>query len=228
MKKQIGNDKRVAALFERALDDLKRAGAVLVDIETDMPDDAHAEGFDELTVLSYELREDMGKYLKGSPADIKTRSLADLIAFNEAHAEEEMPFFGQDLFEKAEETTDKAAYEKARADDLRITGPEGIDKLLADNDVAFLISPSVGPAWTIDLVNGGHYNGTIGMGTLPAVAGYPHLTVPMGAVMGLSVGISFVGAKWDDAAILKAGAAYERVRTAKLATPTYAPWKPTE
>ncbi|WP_240504492.1 amidase [Tsuneonella mangrovi] len=225
MRKQIGNDKRVAALFQQAMDNLKAAGAVLVDIDYDMPDDSHASGFDEMTVLLYELREDLGKYLTSSPADIPIRSLADAIAFNKAHADKEMPWFGQDLFEKAEETTDKAAYETARANDVRITGPEGIDKLLADNKVAFLVAPTVGPAWTIDLVNGGNYNGSIGIGTLPAVSGYPHLTVPMGAVKGLPVGLSFVGAKWSDHKLLEAGAAYERVRTAVLPEPTFAPWK---
>jgi len=225
MRKQIGNDKRVAALFQQALNDLERAGAVPVYIDVDMPDDAHVKGFDEMTVLLYELREDLGKYLRGSPADIKVRSLADLIAFDKAHAKEEMPWFGQELFEKAEQTTDKAAYETARANDVRITGKEGIDKLLADNHVAFLLAPSVGPAWTIDPVNGGHYNGTIGIGTLPAVSGYPHLTVPMGAVMGLPVGLSFVGAKWQDHELLEAGAAYERVRSGKLPVPSFERWK---
>jgi amidase len=151
------------------------------------------------------------------------RSLADVIAFDKAHAAEEMRWFGQDLFEKAETVTE-ADYEKAHAANLQLAGPEGIDKLLADNKVSLLIAPTVGPAWTTDLVNGDHYNGSIGATSLAAIAGYPHLTVPMGAVEGLPVGLSFMGPKWSDHALLLAGAAYERARTAKLAVPSLKPW----
>jgi amidase len=225
LKKQVGNDPRVSALFDQALADLKRAGAELVDIGYTYPDKL---GDDEMTVLMFELREDMGKYLAGSPADTGMHDLADLIAFDKAHQHEEMRWFGQDLFEKAEQTTDRAAYEKARAEAHRLAGPDGIDKLLADNKVQFLIAPTVGPAWTSDLVNGDHYNGSIGAGTLPAVAGYPHLTVPMGAVEGLPIGLSIIGAQWHDHEVLEAGAAYERARTAVLPKPSFERWKPAE
>jgi amidase len=224
LSKMVGNDPRVAKLFEAAVTDLKRAGAEVVEIGYEMPE---AMGDNELTVLLYELREGLDAYLKGSPADIPVRSLADVIAFDEAHAAEEMRWFGQDLFEKAEQTTDAAAYRKARDANLRLAGPEGIDKLLAANRVAVLIAPTVGPAWTTDLVNGDHYNGSIGATSLAAIAGYPHLTVPMGAVEGLPVGLSFIGGKWQDHALLLAGAAYERARTTKLAVPSLKPWAPT-
>jgi len=225
LRKQVGNNPDVAKLFEQALADLKAAGAVLVDVEYDFPD---AMGTDEFTVLLFELREDLGVYLAGSPADIPVRSLADVIAFDKAHAAEEMRWFGQDIFEQAEATTDREAYEKARANSLRLAGPEGIDRLLAENNVQFLIAPTVGPSWPTDPVNGDHYDGSIGAGTLAAVAGYPHLSIPMGAVEGLPVGLSFMAGKWADHAVLKAGAAYERARSATLAQPSFERWKPAE
>ena len=223
LRKQVGGAPRVTALFEQALGDLRRAGAEPVEIDYDMPDEL---GKAETAVLQFELREDLGAYLKGSPAGIPIRSLADAIAFDNAHAREEMRWFGQDFFEQADKATDRAVYEKARATSLRLAGAEGIDRLLAANRVRFLVAPTAPPAWTSDLVNGDHYNGSIGAGTLPAVAGYPHLTVPMGAVEGLPVGLSLIGAKWDDAEVLKAGAAYEQARSVVLAAPSLERWKP--
>jgi amidase len=132
------------------------------------------------------------------------------------------------LFELAETTTDREAYEKARANAVRIAGEETLDRLLTDNDVQFLVVPTRGPAWTSDLINGDNFNGSIGFGSPSAIAGYPHLTVPMGDVEGLPVGISFLGAKWADHAVLKAGRAYERARTVLLPAPTFERWKPVE
>jgi amidase len=224
MRKQVGSDSRIAALFERALADLKAAGAIPVEIEYDFPEAAWA---DELTVLLFELREGLNAYLAGSPADIPVRSLADVIAFNQAHAAEELRWFGQDLFVQAEGTTDRAAYEKALANIRSAAREQGIDRLMAENDVSFLIAPTEGPAWTSDLVLGDHFAGSVGAGYLAAIAGYPHLTVPMGAVEGLPMGLSFIGGQWQDHAVLQAGAAYEAKRGAVLAQPSFAPWKPT-
>ena len=226
MRKQVGNRADLAAVFDRALADMVRAGAVLVDVEFE-PDSAMYS--DSFTVLMFELREEMGKYLASIPAfkDGDTpRSLADLIAFNAANADTEMRWFGQELFHLAEATTDRTAYETARANALRIAGPETLDTLLADNSVQFLVAPTRGPAWISDLVNGDNYNGSIGFGSPSAIAGYPHLTVPMGQIEGLPVGISFFGAKWADHDVLKAGAAYERARSAVLPEPSLTPWSP--
>ncbi len=227
MRKQTGNRADLKAVFSTALADLERAGAVLVDIEYDPNPQMYGDSF---TVLMFELREDMGKYLESLPRvtgrDTLPRSLADLIAFNSANTQDEMRWFGQELFELAETTTDRAAYETARANALRIAGPETLDKLLADNNVQFLVVPTRGPTWVSDLVNGDNFNGSIGFGSPSAIAGYPHLTVPMGAIEGLPVGLSILGAKWDDHGVLKAGAAYEKARTAKLPAPTFRPWRP--
>ncbi|QUL36663.1 amidase [Erythrobacter sp. JK5] len=228
MRGQIGNREDVKAVFERSLDDLERAGAVLVDIEFAMN---NAIWDDSFTILLFELRETIGEYLRSIPemeGGETPRSLADLIAFNTANADSEMRWFDQGIFEQAESTTDREAYEKARANALRIAGPETLDKLFAEHGVQFLVAPTRGPAWVSDLVNGDHFNGSIGFGSPAAIAGYPHLTVPMGAVEGLPVGISFFGAKWEDHAVLKAGAAYERARTATLPTPSFKRWKPAE
>ncbi len=219
MRKQAGTDPKVLALFAKALADLKAAGAELVEIDWSFPEDM---GKREETVLFYELREDLGTYLRSLPGNPSVRSLADVIAFNKAHPEE-LRWFGQDVFEKAEATTDVAGYRTARETSLRLAGKDGIDKLLADNKVSFLIAPTDGPAWPIDLVSGGG-GIRVGAGSIAAVAGYPHLTVPMGGVEGLPIGLSFIGAAWDDARVLAAGAAYERARTVPVLRPSLKRW----
>jgi amidase len=222
LRQAVGNDRGVEALFETALADLARAGAELIDIEFE-PDEDMGEA--EFAVFLFELREGLAAYLASSPADIPVRTLDEVIAFNEAHASEELRWFGQDMFQMSAGATDRSAYEEARAKSLRLAGAEGIDKLLAEHDLDLLVAPTAGPAWTTDLVNGDHYNGSIGAGSLAAVAGYPHLTVPMGAVEGLPVGLSFFGAKWADHRVLQAGAAYEAARTTQIPLPRLARWE---
>ena len=224
LRKAVGGNPDVAALFERALADMRAAGAELVEIDYE-PDEKM--GADEFLVLQYELREDLAAYLASSPAAIPVRTLAEVIAFNQAHAGEELRWFGQEIFEMAAQATDRAAYEEARANSLRLAGVDGIDRLLAEHRVTLLVAPTVGPAWTTDLVNGDNYDGSIGAGSLAAIAGYPHLSVPMGAVHDLPVGLSIMGAKWADSAVLRAGAAYERARTAPLANPDLGVWSDT-
>ena len=221
LRKAVGNDPRVAALFDAALADLRRAGAELVELDYEAP---AAMGEAEFAVLLYELRRDLNAYLAASPAPIPARTLAEVIEFNRAHSGEELRWFGQDLLELAETKTDADAYRKARAESLRLAGPEGIDKLIADHSLDVLVAPTVGPAWTTDLVNGDNYNGSIGAGSLAAVAGYPHLTVPMGAVEGLPVGLSFMAGKWADHRVLQLGGAYERARSAALREPSFERW----
>lgn len=226
MRQQTGSRADVRAVFERALSEMEAAGAVLVDIDFDPNPAMYRDSF---TVLKYELREGMAKYLASIPqfeSGETPRSLSDLIAFNKANADAEMRWFGQDIFLEAEATTDRAAYEKARANALRIAGPETLERIFAENDVAAIVAPTRGPAWMSDLVNGDNYGGSIGFGSPAAIAGYPHLTVPMGAVERLPVGISFIGPKWADHAVLKAGAAYERARTAELPAPSFKRWMP--
>ena len=204
------------AAFEEALGVLRAQGATLVDI-AEFGGDRGAISRNELVVLLAELRADMNTYLATLPATVRTRTLADVIAFNRAHADREMPLFDQDLFEQAEATSLDEAYRTARETSLRLAGPEGIDRLLRDNNVVALVSPTRPAAWLIDAVHGDTSPGGGSAGSLAAVAGYPHLTVPMGRVRGLPVGISFMGAKWDDARILALGYAYEQASRQRFA-----------
>jgi amidase len=201
--------------FEEALSTLRAQGAILVEIEKFERKPEMGQG--ELKVLLTELKADLNAYLATTPPSVTTRTLADVIAFNTANADREMPLFGQRTFEEAEKTKglDDPEYRRARATSLRLAGAEGIDKMLKDNDVVALVGPTVAAAWLIDAVHGDMYPGG-GAGGFAAIAGYPHLTVPMGAVKGLPVGLSFIGPKWSDSTILSLGYAYEQASQKRL------------
>jgi len=209
----------INALFAQAVEALKARGAEVIELKDYKP--ADSIGDDEGAVLMSELKTDLNAYLTTTPDTVKSRTLADLIAFNKAHPRE-MALFGQELFETAEATKGLSDpdYLKARANSVRLSGPEGIDKLIADHHLDALISPSYSAASRIDTVSGDHVGGRAS--TLPAVAGYPHLTVPMGQVGGLPVGISFIGPAWSEARLLTLGYAYEQAAHARK-PPTYAP-----
>jgi amidase len=198
------------AEFARALAVLEAAGAVLVEIEQG-PDMATI-GRLEFTVLMVELKHDLNLYLASTdPTQVKTRTLAEVIAFNAAEPRETV-LFGQELFVLAEATRglDDPEYVAARADSLRMAGPEGIDRMMTENRVVALIAPTTSRAWTNDPADEDRMQGSASR--LAAVAGYPHLTVPMGLDRGMPVGLSFIGGKWEDARILSLGHAYERAR----------------
>ena len=202
-------------VFEEALLVLKQQGATLVDINELKDRDKIGEA--ETLVLQTELKADLNAYLATTPEAVKTRTLADLIAFDSAHAQQELALFGQETFIKAETTKglDDAAYKAARALSLRISGHDGIDAMLAANHLDALVSPTMPPAWKIDIANGDQIGGS-GAGGLAAVAGYPHLTVPMGTVMGLPVGLSLIGPAWSEARLLGYGYAYEQAAKIKM------------
>jgi amidase len=204
------------AAFEQALQTLRAEGAILVDI--DKFEGRGQIGSESYKVLLSEFKADLNTYLASTPPTVRTRTLADLIAFNNANAAAEMPLFGQDIFEGSEKTKglDDPEYKKARATSFRLAGPEGIDRMLKEHNVVALVGPTVAAAWLIDSVHGDQYPGG-GGGGLAAVAGYPHLTVPMGAVRGLPVGLSFIGPKWADALILSLGFDYEQASQQRLA-----------
>ncbi len=211
MRDRAGDRADVAALFDAAVKQMEGLGATVVDI-TDSRKGTEGLGAAEFEILLTELKADMATYLRGLPNANAPKSLADVIAFNKA-TPEELKWFGQDTFELAETKggLDSPAYLAAREKAVRLAGPEGIDRLLETHDVDLLVGVTNGPAWVSDLKKGDSYNSP-GTSQLPAVAGYPHLTVPMGAVEGLPIGVSFIGAKWSDADVLAAGYAYEQAR----------------
>jgi amidase len=221
LRDQIGDQPGVTAAFEAALARLRAKGAVLVDIAASKYD--RAIGRNEHVVLYTELKAGMAAYLATTPPAVKVRSLADVIAFNKANAAAEMPYFAQESFEESNETKGLSDpdYRKAQADAQRLAGPDGIDRILRDANVAMLVQPTQGTPWFIDPVNGDQGGGP-SASTAAAVAGYPHVTVPMGLVMGLPVGLSFTGPKWGEAALINAADAFER-SAPPLPAPTYAP-----
>ncbi|HEX2817555.1 MAG TPA: amidase, partial [Phenylobacterium sp.] len=223
MRFAAGMPPETAAVFEQALQVLKAAGATLVEIPK-FPSDTKDLGPLENTVLMTELKADLNAYLAStSPERVPTRTLSDLIAFDKAHAAQEMSLFGQDLFEEAQKTAGLAdpAYLKAKADAHRLAGPEGIDRMLSENHVSALVAPTMAPAWLIDpvLKDAGVFGEA---GGPPAIAGYPHLTLPMGQVRGLPVGLSFIGPAWSEASLLAYGYAFEQAAHARK-PPRYRP-----
>lgn len=200
-------------VFDAALAAMKTAGADIVNV---VSFDRRAEVSEaELIVLLTELKVDLDGYLRWTPPQVQTRSLADVIAFNKATSAE-MVHFGQELFERAVATRGLkdpayvAASEKAR----RLAGPEGIDRMLKTTGAVALLAPTGGPAWLTDLVNGDHFLGAAS--ELPAVAGYPHVTVPMGVVNGLPVGISFIGSAWSEGRLIGLAYAFEQQTRARV------------
>ena len=212
-RKFFGINDATDAVMKSAIDVSKQLGATIVD-----PADMATTGkYDdtEQEVLLYEFKTDINKYLSGLNASVKTRTLADLIKFNEANRDREMPYFGQELFEKAEKkgplTEEK--YKKALAKNHRMSRAEGIDDVLKKHKLDAIIAPTGGPVWPTDLVNGDHYTG--GYSTASAVAGYPHITVPAGLAFGLPVGLSFFAGAWSEPALIKFAYAFEQATKAR-------------
>lgn len=211
-------DPRVTAVLDRAVAELKAAGAEVVEIDAG-PSMAQI-GRNEYLATITEYKAGLDAYLAAAPPTVKVRSLADLVAFNDAHAAAETPFFGQERLTEASQTKglDDPAYRAALATALRLAGPEGVDKLLADNRVDALVAPTTSPAETVDLL--GVDRMFTNVMELAAVSRDPHLTVPMGDVDGLPVGLSFIGPAWSEARLLAFGYAYEQ-RTHHRRAPTY-------
>ena len=212
-RKSFGFSDAVDGVMKDAIEAIRNLGATIVD-----PADLETQGkFDEseFEVLLYEFKADLNAYLAGLAPNVKSRTLADLIRFNEEHRQQEMPYFGQEIFEMAEKKgplTD-AAYKKALAKNHRLARAEGIDATLKKHKVDAVIAPTGGPAWTTDLINGDHYSG--GYSSASAVAGYPHITVPAGFVHGLPVGISFFAGAWSEGRLLKFAYAFEQATKAR-------------
>jgi amidase len=207
-RKYFGFSDAVDQLMNELLAEMKAAGAQIVD-----PADLESHGkFDEteLLVLMYELKADLNTYLANRPGT-QVKSLADVIAFNEKNKEKEMPYFGQDLFQKAQEKgplTDKE-YVTALAANRSLSREHGIDGVMDKFHLDALVAPTGGPAWMTDLANGDHAVG--GSSNAAAVAEYPNINVPAGFVFGLPVGISFFGRAWSEPTLLKIAYGFEQL-----------------
>jgi amidase len=208
----------VAAEIEKALDVLRAQGAVLVEVAELPGAGKYAQG--ELDVLLYEIKADMAAYLAENAPGAAVRTLADLIAFNEQHKTEEMPYFGQELFLRAQAKggLDSKEYLDALAANRRLSREEGIDKALADNKLDALIAPTGQTAWLTDFIKGDASGG--GFAQAAAVAGYPHVTVPAGFVQGLPCGLSFVGTAWSEPRLIALAYAFEQATRHRRA-PTF-------
>jgi amidase len=208
------DDPREQAVFEEALRRAEEAGAILVDIEES---GIELSGADAYNILKSEFKASLDDYLADSADGVETRSLEDVIAFNEAD-DRELGLFGHNIMTESQETAgiEDEEYLAARDRVQKAAREDGIDRLLAENEVDFLVAPSFGPAFVIDLVRGDVIGNNAGAGWLAAIAGYPHLTLPMGDVEGLPLGFSVMGTKWEDAAVIGVGAALEDVFPPRL------------
>jgi len=204
----FGFHERVDQLMEAAIAVMRNQGAEVIDpadIDTAKEIDRY-----EFDVLLFEFKDDLNRYLSALPPAIKNRSLKDLIAFNVANRDREMPWFGQEIFLQAGEKgplSDKA-YTDALVNLKRIAGKDGIDATLQKHKLDAIIAPTGGPAWNTDWVNGDHYSG--GSSSPAACAGYPAITVPAGFVSGLPVGITFMGTAWSEPVLLRLAYAFEQ------------------
>jgi amidase len=209
---QARND-LVAVEIEKALEAMRAQGAILVDIP-ELPN-AGKYGQTELTVLLYELKTDLAAYLAEWAPGAPVKTLADVIAFNEKNRAKEMPYFAQEHFVAAEAKggLDDQEYKDALASNLKLSRAEGIDKALADNQLDALVAPSGQPAWLIDFIKGDASGG--GFSGPAAVAGYPHITVPVGFVNGLPCGLSIVGTAWSEAKLIGYAYALEQATKAR-------------
>ncbi len=218
-RKFFGGNAATDRIVEQCLVLLKNEGAELVDPAI-LPSHGKYDD-DEEQVLLYEFKAGVNAYLGALSGKPRVRTLADLIAFNREHREQEMPYFEQELFEKAQEKgplTEKA-YLDARARCVKLSRAEGIDALVSKHKLDAIVAPTTVPATFNDLVLGdGNWPACT---TPPAVAGYPHITVPAGFVHGLPVGISFFGPAWSEPALLKLAYAFEQAGKARK-RPTFA------
>ena len=207
-RKHFGFSERVDKLMNDHIAEMKRLGAVIVD-----PADIPTTGkFDEseFEVLLYEFKADLNAYLAGLGPQAPVRSLKDVMDFNERNRDREMPYFGQDIMEKAQAKgpLTSRAYRQALRKNHLLTRTQGIDFIMKKHRLDALIAPTGGPPWPTDWLNGDHFSG--GYSSASAVAGYPHITVPAGYVFGMPVGISFFGGPYSEGELIRMAYAFEQ------------------
>lgn len=199
-RRGFGLPSSVEPVLTEAIAALKALGAVIVD-PAEVPN-AEKLGDPEIVVLDFEIKAGLADYLATRDQGTAVRTLADVIAFNSANRDREMPWFGQEIFERAQKRgplTDPV-YRTALASCRRLSRGLGIDALMARHRLDGIVAITAGPSWPIDLVNGDRYTG--GATSPAAVAGYPHLTVPAGWLHGLPIGLSFFGRAWSEAKLI--------------------------
>jgi amidase len=212
-RKHFGFNERVDKVMEEAIAEIKRLGAVIID-----PADIPTSGkFDEseFEVLLYEFKADLNAYLSKLGPTAQVHSLKDVIAFNEQNRAREMPYFGQDIMEKAQAKGPLTSpqYIQALRRNHLLTRSQGIDFIMKKHRLDALIAPTGGPPWPTDWINGDHFTG--GYSSASAVAGYPHITVPAGYVFGMPVGISFFGGAYSEAKLIQMAYAFEQATKAR-------------
>ncbi len=210
-RKLFGFNPRVDKLMDSCLEAMQRLGAVLIDpieLEEKLSET-------EMEVLLYEFKADLNAYLANLGTEARVHSLKEIIEFNEQNAKLVMPYFGQERMIRAEAKgpLSEVAYLKALETNHRLARGEGIDAMLNKHQLDALVAPSGGPAWLTDLVNGDQSTG--GGVSSPAVAGYPHITVPAGFIFGLPVGISFFAGAFQEPVLIRLAYAFEQALTAR-------------
>lgn len=207
-----GFDDRVLALFQEAIGAMKAAGAEIVD-PANLPNMDTGSVFQEAPtiVLNYEFKANINKYFASLGPKAPVKSLTELIAFNDAHRDQEMPFFGQERLHISEKTAglDAPEYRAAVAAIQRATRGDGIDALMQRHRLDAIVAPTTGAAWLTDHIRGDRFDGGDSAGTA-AIAGYPDISMPMGFVGGLPIGVSFFGRAWSEPTLLKIAYAYEQ------------------
>jgi amidase len=209
-RNMAGANPSILEIFESSIEIIKECGAQVID-PSNVPNFNKFSG-SEVEVLLFEFKSDLNKYLGSLPSDLPHRSLADIISFNETNKARVMPYFGQERMIAAQKkgTLSSAKYKEALRKNRKLSRTEGLDKVFRKYKLDAIIVPSGGPVWPIDLVNGDAINWDMESTSPPAVAGYPHITVPAGFVFGLPVGLSFIGKAWQDTKLLQFAYAFEQ------------------
>lgn len=213
----MGFNEDVDRLMDEALVLMEGQGAELVEVDGKV---AGGGGGDSFTIMLYEFKDGLNRYLAALDKNVKVKNLADVIGFNRGHAKQAMPFFQQEILELAEGKGDLQSGEYLEALDRSLKGAreEGIDRVMDEHQLDAIVAPTGGPAWVTDLVLGDRHGG--GSSSPAARAGYPNVTVPMGVVHGLPVGLSFFGRAWSEPALLGLAYAYEQA-SGKRVVPTF-------
>jgi len=213
----FGYSPKADAVVNQAIDALRNAGATIVDPVKIPNFDRTTLNAAEITVLLYEFKAGVNAYLASVAPGAQVRTLDDVIQFNKRNARENLPYFGQELLERAQAKGDltEAEYLEALEKCRRLAGKEGFDAIVDEQNLDALVAPTTTPAWPVDLVNGDQFRGSSAKSA--ALVGYPLVSVPAGAAMGLPVGITFMGRAWSEPTLIKLAYAFEQATKARRA-----------